>query len=378
MSEPSYPESIEDDLDRHAEQAAPERPDDREAPPTHHEATLVPLDWVLSNWQDGDQYGWEVEFRLLTTGDAERLRELTVQITADGITTPILLGDDGRVWDGHHRLCVAHTLGLNVVPVLLPIVSVPTASLAAVISVTRQHLARMVESFAGEKSMLTGNLNQIGATLGQEPTDALAAVKAAARQEAFVEALGMVRDCTDSLGNVYRVSLVDQLDAAITTGTDDAPLVWKGTRESVAERENTRLTESLRTLQRTTAGLAVQLGQQDSVLNAVRALHAPVDRPRIPECSCGLIICETHRALALVPPAPPREADPVEVLRALAEYRAEYSGPECALQAQTLTQAANIIDGTDKAWGLVPSWRWDDFDARFPSIPIEPDKETTP
>lgn len=29
---------------------------------------------------------------------------------------PILLGTDGRVWDGHHRLCVADMLGLDAVP----------------------------------------------------------------------------------------------------------------------------------------------------------------------------------------------------------------------------------------------------------------------
>lgn len=33
------------------------------------------------------------------------------------IKEPILLGDDGRVWDGHHRVCAAMYIGESSVPV---------------------------------------------------------------------------------------------------------------------------------------------------------------------------------------------------------------------------------------------------------------------
>lgn len=33
------------------------------------------------------------------------------------ITEPVLLGSDGRVWDGHHRIVAASIIGLPVIPV---------------------------------------------------------------------------------------------------------------------------------------------------------------------------------------------------------------------------------------------------------------------
>lgn len=48
-------------------------------------------------------------------------RPVTIQlieaIRAEGIREPILLGNDGRVWDGHHRITVARHLGIRDVPV---------------------------------------------------------------------------------------------------------------------------------------------------------------------------------------------------------------------------------------------------------------------
>lgn len=75
---------------------------------------------LLADYQDGDEHGWETEFNLLRRTHAEYLASLTQSIQADGIREPILLGPDKRVWDGHHRLCVAHDLGLDEVPVTTP------------------------------------------------------------------------------------------------------------------------------------------------------------------------------------------------------------------------------------------------------------------
>jgi hypothetical protein len=80
----------------------------------------MPLADVLRDYQDGDEHGWDTEFQWLRENDAERLRLLTDSIRREGIKQPIVLGPDGRVWDGHHRLCVAGTLGITSVPVITP------------------------------------------------------------------------------------------------------------------------------------------------------------------------------------------------------------------------------------------------------------------
>lgn len=77
----------------------------------------MPLADLLRDYQDGDERGWPMEFYLLRGTHWAALRHLVESIKAEGIRTPILLGNDGRVWDGHHRLCVADMLGLDEVPV---------------------------------------------------------------------------------------------------------------------------------------------------------------------------------------------------------------------------------------------------------------------
>lgn len=86
----------------------------------HHvygEGDWVPLKFVLSHWRDGDEIGWEEEFRFLRENHEERMNDLASSIRNEGIKRPILLGGDGRVWDGHHRLCAAAFLGMHFVPV---------------------------------------------------------------------------------------------------------------------------------------------------------------------------------------------------------------------------------------------------------------------
>lgn len=81
-------------------------------------ADLLPLDVLLRDYRDGDEHGWQTEFDWLDTHHADRMDMLTTSIQETGIREPILLGSDGRVWDGHHRIAVAHRLGIAVVPVL--------------------------------------------------------------------------------------------------------------------------------------------------------------------------------------------------------------------------------------------------------------------
>ena len=44
---------------------------------------------------------------------------LVRDIRVNGIAEPVCLGNDGRVWDGHHRVCAAIQLDIDEVPVEL-------------------------------------------------------------------------------------------------------------------------------------------------------------------------------------------------------------------------------------------------------------------
>ena len=85
---------------------------DREA-----ETRNVPLSAVLALYRDGDERGWEAEFAFLRSERRPHLDVLMMSIQETGIRRPILLGPDGRVWDGHHRLAAADELGIESVPV---------------------------------------------------------------------------------------------------------------------------------------------------------------------------------------------------------------------------------------------------------------------
>lgn len=74
---------------------------------------------LLRDYADGDGIGWMAEFDWLDDNHGSRLDMLTTSVQETGIREPILLGDDGRVWDGHHRIAVARRLGMDVVPVRL-------------------------------------------------------------------------------------------------------------------------------------------------------------------------------------------------------------------------------------------------------------------
>lgn len=78
-----------------------------------------PLEKVLTEYRDGDEHGWATEFAHLREIHLAKLFDLAGDIAQHGIKEPILLGTDGRVWDGHHRLCVAQHLGIRHVPIAL-------------------------------------------------------------------------------------------------------------------------------------------------------------------------------------------------------------------------------------------------------------------
>lgn len=81
----------------------------------------VTLGYILANYTDGDGSTWEEEFSWLENNHAWQLLRLARFSQKFGLPSPsderITLGDDGRVWDGHHRLYVASILGLDTVEV---------------------------------------------------------------------------------------------------------------------------------------------------------------------------------------------------------------------------------------------------------------------
>lgn len=77
----------------------------------------VPLRSFLEVIRDGDERGWNEEYAFLWGNHRERMEDLGRAVISEGILEPILVGSDGRVWDGHHRVGVAIALGLETIPI---------------------------------------------------------------------------------------------------------------------------------------------------------------------------------------------------------------------------------------------------------------------
>ena len=81
--------------------------------------TPVPLAWLVTHWRPGsrgDDWTWAEEYVELTERPATF--EIERRVLAEGIgfmdhIAPILLGDDGRIWDGHHRIVLAMKYGIG-------------------------------------------------------------------------------------------------------------------------------------------------------------------------------------------------------------------------------------------------------------------------
>lgn len=71
----------------------------------------------LTQYADGEEHGWDTEIDWLWTHDEDKMWDLAEQVMQHGIQTPVLLGDDGRLWDGHHRIGVAVALCIEDIPV---------------------------------------------------------------------------------------------------------------------------------------------------------------------------------------------------------------------------------------------------------------------
>lgn len=73
-------------------------------------------DELMAKWKVGSgDWDWDTELALLLSPANTRTSVVEGEITEAGrISRPVLLGDDGRVWDGHHRIAIASKLGLPI------------------------------------------------------------------------------------------------------------------------------------------------------------------------------------------------------------------------------------------------------------------------
>lgn len=90
----------------------------------HGDAVLVsrlvskPLAQIVAFWRPGShEWGWADEYADLMGRDREVTDRITARLDTEGWDfidhiAPILLGSDGRVWDGHHRICIALKRGV--------------------------------------------------------------------------------------------------------------------------------------------------------------------------------------------------------------------------------------------------------------------------
>lgn len=75
---------------------------------------------VIRQYRDGDDRGWPEELRYLWTERRPHMLVLLDDVAVSGFYEPVVLGNDGRVWDGHHRIGVALALQLSLPVVVAP------------------------------------------------------------------------------------------------------------------------------------------------------------------------------------------------------------------------------------------------------------------
>ena len=72
-----------------------------------------PLSHIVTFWRPGSHdWSWADEYADLMGRDREVTDAIDERVRSEGIAfaddfAPVLLGSDGRVWDGHHRICLA-------------------------------------------------------------------------------------------------------------------------------------------------------------------------------------------------------------------------------------------------------------------------------
>lgn len=83
---------------------------------------------IMSGWRPGSaSWDWEAEQEDLWTRHRDVTEAVERRVLDEGVDfaddhSPVLLGNDGRVWDGHHRICIAakHKIPALMVDVVPP------------------------------------------------------------------------------------------------------------------------------------------------------------------------------------------------------------------------------------------------------------------
>jgi len=78
----------------------------------------LPTDFIVSTWKPRARHAmWSWADEILDLRSRGELHLLAAEILRDGgIKEPVLLGGDGRVWDGQRRILCAYTKGIRVIP----------------------------------------------------------------------------------------------------------------------------------------------------------------------------------------------------------------------------------------------------------------------
>jgi hypothetical protein len=72
---------------------------------------------IVTFWKVGSyDWTWAEEYADVMAQD--KTAEIYKRVDSEGITfldhvAPVMLGSDGRVWDGHHRICIAIQRGIH-------------------------------------------------------------------------------------------------------------------------------------------------------------------------------------------------------------------------------------------------------------------------
>jgi len=75
---------------------------------------------VMAMVSPGDGCPWPDELRDLWTACPGDMLVLLEDVAKVGIQEPIVIGPDGRLWDGHHRLAAALALAIPVPARIVP------------------------------------------------------------------------------------------------------------------------------------------------------------------------------------------------------------------------------------------------------------------
>lgn len=104
-------------------------PDDGTAEQSAEDAALPMPEcgdgWVVERWQlnrllaevtpgsQGSDWTWDDEYHDLR--EHPHFQDLADELSTAPQERPVLVGTDGRLWDGHHRVCALRMLGVDTV-----------------------------------------------------------------------------------------------------------------------------------------------------------------------------------------------------------------------------------------------------------------------